>query len=82
MLPKLTIQMSPDELYDEIDLLIALRALNVALTGVSIGLGECEVRDATGESREIPDALQGMSDTLLDFQRSIIAGKFAVVRKE
>lgn len=82
MQPKITMQIDPSELYDETDLFMALRAIDVSLYGISNGLDQCVVRDEKGDSTsEIQDFLTDLAGKLDVIGRRVLMGNLTVMRK-
>jgi len=82
MQPKLTIEMRPDELYDETDLFIALRSVEVTLTAISRGLDECIVRGEKGDpTSEVEDLLRELATKVGAIGRRVLQGNLSVMRE-
>lgn len=82
MQPRITMQIDPSEFYDETDLFVALRAIDVSFYAISNGLAQCVVRDEKGNpTSEIQDCLTDMAGKLDVIGRRVLLGNLTVMRK-
>ena len=82
MIPKITLELDPSELYDETDLVMALRALRAGLASVDHGLMRCLVLGKDGEpTDEIERLLANLGRKLVAIERRVLLGNLTVIRK-
>lgn len=82
MQPRIILEINPSELYDETELFMALRSLQVGLIGINTGLCQCVVRGEKGEPTDEIEKLLNELATKLDIvERRILLGNLSVMRK-
>lgn len=82
MKAKIIIEIDPGELYNEMDLLIALKAIATALTEINNGLAQCTVRGADGApTPEIDQLIKHLESSVSSVMKQILLGELMLNRK-